>query len=290
MPELPEIETIRRVLGGLLPGRVIRKVTPGHPKMLRGESPEKFRTGLIGREFLHVERRAKFLILRLDRESLVAHLGMSGQVFFADNRTPLPAGSSLPDRHTHLQLDLEPESRLLFRDPRRFGRYILLSREMEKTFFRRLGPEPLSPEFDVGWLAGRLRGRQGPVKALLLDQRIAAGMGNIYTDEALHRARIDPRTPGGQISGPQTKKLHAAIRSVLEEAVYRGGTSLSDYLDPRHRQGTFQLKLRVYGREGRPCVECATPIRKGLVAQRGTHWCPRCQKRRRVRPSGSQGE
>jgi len=281
MPELPEVETVRRVLSEVLPERTISGVRLRKPKMLKGQASATFIKGLRGRRIRNVGRRAKFLIIRLDRSALLVHLGMSGQIFFESPDSPLPMERVRPDRHTHLILDLDPAARLFFRDPRMFGRFALIDQEEENALFRRLGPEPLGRKFTSRSLGEALRGRRAPLKALLLDQRIAAGMGNIYVDESLHRAGIDPRIPGGELSERMVRRVHAAIRSVLREAVHKGGSSLSDFLDPRHRKGTFQLTLQVYGREGKPCPRCGAPIRKSVVGQRGTHWCPECQPKKR---------
>lgn len=277
MPELPEVETVRRVLDGVLPGRRIQRVYLNRPKMLRGQDSHLFCEGLVKRRIRSVERRAKFLIFRLDKQGMLAHLGMSGQIFFDSGDSPLSTDKDLPDRHTHLVFDLDPDARLYFRDPRMFGRFGLLDSVLERALFERLGPEPLGPGFTARRLGAALAGRKAPVKALLLDQRIVPGMGNIYADESLHRAGIDPSRAGGNVSEAQVRRLHASVRAVLREAVHKGGTSLSDFLDPRHRKGSFQLELRVYGREGQACPECGTPVRKATVAQRGTHWCPTCQ-------------
>jgi formamidopyrimidine-DNA glycosylase len=144
-----------------------------------------------------------------------------------------------------------------------------------------LGPEPLLPEFTIQGFQKALAGRGASIKALLLNQKVVAGLGNIYVDEALFRARVAPATRGGRLTKSQITRLHAAIRAVLTEAVRYRGTTLSDYFDPESRRGGFQNRLKVYGREGEPCVECGTPISKGVLAQRGTHWCGKCQKNRK---------
>ena len=158
-----------------------------------------------------------------------------------------------------------------------FGRISLMDEAAKISLFSRLGPEPLSRGFTSQILYESLSGRKASIKALLLNQKIIAGMGNIYADEALFRAGILPHTRGENLSLKQIKKLHAVIREVLKEAIHKGGSSISDYMDPKHRRGTFQLSLQVYGREGQPCLRCNTNIEKASVAQRGTHWCPKCQ-------------
>jgi formamidopyrimidine-DNA glycosylase len=279
MPELPEVETIRSIMEQYVPGHTIESIHLRRPKMLRGQKQRFFREGLKQREIAGADRRGKFLLIRLDRGSLLVHLGMTGQVFYVSQGQPRPSDlPQLPDKHTHLTLKLNEGATLYFRDVRMFGRFALLDDDEEKTLFAKLGPEPLGPSFTAKLLFDSLQKRSASIKAVLLNQTVVAGLGNIYADEALFRAGILPQTSAGKISWEQTKILHRSIRRVLKEAVYRGGTSISDYLDPRHRKGTFQLVLGVYGREGKPCLNCGTPIKKDTVAQRGTHWCPHCQR------------
>lgn len=279
MPELPEVETIRLVLEKYLPGHRIEAIQLERPKMLRGQSQRFFREGLKQRQIRGADRRGKFLLIRMDQGTLLVHLGMTGQVFYLSSGQPTPENQpKLPDKHTHLTLKLNDNAHLYFRDIRMFGRFAYLDKSEEKELFKRLGPEPLSSHFTSGKLYHSLKNRTASIKALLLNQTLVAGLGNIYSDEALFRAGITPHTPAGELTGEQIKKLHRSIRKVLKEAVYRGGSSISDYVDPRHRKGTFQLVLGVYGRAGKPCINCGTPIKKDIVAQRGTHWCPQCQK------------
>jgi formamidopyrimidine-DNA glycosylase len=249
--------------------------------MLRGQDPERLTRGLEGRTVGAVERRGKYLLIRLDRGTLLVHLGMTGQIYACSEGggecLPSPR-QDLPDKHTHLRMGLTKGMKLFFRDVRMFGRYSLIDAEGEAELFRRMGPEPLGSGFTAHVLFARSRGRRTPIKALLLDQHFLAGVGNIYADESLFRAGIHPMACAGDLSLELSRKLHRSIRKVLREAIFSGGTTLSDYLDPRDRKGTFQGKLRVYGREGDRCFSCRTPIQKIVVAQRGTHLCPRCQR------------
>ncbi len=286
MPELPEVETIRRVLARKLVGRRILAVDLRVPKLAASrlslslrERAAALKRGLRGRRITGLRRRAKYLLVDLDRGRLLIHLGMTGQLFAAKKgRRPCCDLPMLPDKHTHLVLDLSGDHRLYLRDIRKFGRLRLLASPAEETqSLGVLGPEPLSPAFTPATLARGLRGRRAPVKALLLDQKLVAGLGNIYADEVLFRARIAPQAPGGALTRPRLARLHAAIQEVLREAIRYRGTTMSDYYDPESRRGGFQDRLRVYGREGEPCPRCGTPIAKGVVAQRGTHWCPKCQ-------------
>lgn len=278
MPELPEVETIRRVLVDVLPGLRILEVFVRKERMLRGQPLDRFLEGLKGKSIIGVDRRGKFLLLRLESGSLLLHLGMSGCIIVRGREEESDVSEiELPDKHTHLILKLSGGRDLYFRDPRMFGRFQLLDAEGELRFSDRLGPEPLGPEFSTDYLRKALGRRKAPVKTALLDQRLVAGIGNIYADEALFRAGIDPHTSGCRLLPEQIGRLRAAVRSVLREAVRRKGTSISDYVDPRNRRGTFQLRLEVYGREGLSCRRCGCSIRKDVLAQRGTHWCPRCQ-------------
>jgi formamidopyrimidine-DNA glycosylase len=280
MPELPEVETIRRVLQDVLPGRRIQGVDLRKLKMLRGYPRDAFVSGLQQRTIVNIERRGKFLLLRLDRKALVVHLGMTGQIFACAEGECSPRLETLhlPDKHTHLILDLSENTRLYFRDMRMFGRYALLDKEAEAPLFARLGPEPLDPGFSARRLHEKTRGRNISVKAFLLDQKTVAGVGNIYADESLFRAGLLPQTAASRLTADQVKTLHRSLRKVLREAIFSGGTTLSDYLDPRHQKGSFQWKLHVYGRAGESCYRCGSAIVKSVVAQRGTHWCPKCQR------------
>jgi formamidopyrimidine-DNA glycosylase len=288
MPELPEVETIRRVLETKLSGRTLRSADLRLPafaatrlrRSLR-HTPEQFQRLLVGRRLLRVRRRAKYLLLDLDQGTLLVHLGMTGQLFAAPKGSrPCCDLPMLPDKHTHLVIDLSGGQRLYFRDIRKFGSLRWLPDQAEEQkVFAAIGPEPLEKKFTSRVLAAGLAGKKASVKALLLNQRLVAGIGNIYADEALFRARIAPQRAGGKLTWPQIRRLHSAVREVLAEAIRFRGTTLSDYFDPESRRGGFQDRLRVYGRAGEPCVRCGRVVLKGVVAQRGTHWCPRCQKK-----------
>lgn len=280
MPELPEVETIRRVLAEVLPDLHISEVSVKREKMLRGQSRGRFIDGLMGRRITGVDRRGKFLIVRMDSGSLLIHLGMSGKVIVRKKgESDDDTAPDLPDKHTHLILKLSGGRHLYFRDPRMFGRFQLLPVAEERRLRERLGPEPLGRAFSTNYLQRALSRRKAPIKTALLDQKLVAGIGNIYADEALFRAGIGPHTSCCRLLPEEVETLRSAVRSVLREAVRRKGTSISDYVDPRNRRGTFQLRLEVYGREGQLCRRCGSPIRKDVLAQRGTHWCPRCQSR-----------
>lgn len=260
MPELPEVETVVRSLAPLLTGRRIssasfnsRFVTPGD----RG----KLASRLAGRTIQGVRRRGKFILIALDSGTLAVHLGMTGKLLM----------DGTPGAHTHGIFVLD-EGVLLYDDSRQFGRVEWGAKRAE-----RLGPEPL--EITTEEFRGRLRRRKARVKTLLLNQAFLAGVGNIYADEALFAAGIHPLALSSRLSRARAEALHRAIQDILSAAIEHRGSSISDYVDAQGKRGGFQLLHCAYGREGEPCVKCGTPIRKIVVAQRGTHFCPRCQKR-----------
>jgi formamidopyrimidine-DNA glycosylase len=278
VPELPEVETIRRVLSEKLPGRRILNLQTHHAKPLRPQSMAEFEKQARGQRIVAVERRAKYLFLRLEHGSLLVHLGMTGQLFAAPVVLRPAAGKlSLPDQHTHVILFLSGGMILYFRDIRRFGKIRWVTDEQMGELLQRLGPEPLSSKFTVEGFRQALTRRRTSIKALLLNQAVVAGIGNIYADESLFRAGVAPQTRGATLTLAQISRLHTSIRRVLREAIRHRGTTLSDYFDPESRKGGFQARLKVYGREGEPCQVCRTLVRKDVTAQRGTHWCPACQ-------------
>lgn len=262
MPELPEVECIVRTLRQHLAGKRIHAVAFRSLLAAGGRAGEAV-DFLAGRSITAVRRRGKFIVLELDRGFCAVHLRMTGRLVWKGAEGP----------HTRAVFTLE-SGRLVLDDIRQFARVYCGAALPEAV--AALGPEPfeLTPaEFRI-----RLQARRGRIKPLLLDQRFLAGLGNIYTDEALHRARIHPLHAAARLSGKRAESLHAAIVEVLEEAIAAGGSSISDYVDGAGRRGGFQNSHRVYGREGEPCPQCAAPVRKIVVAQRGTHYCPRCQR------------
>ncbi|HYL37259.1 MAG TPA: bifunctional DNA-formamidopyrimidine glycosylase/DNA-(apurinic or apyrimidinic site) lyase [Bryobacteraceae bacterium] len=264
MPELPEVETIARALGPRLRGRRIVSADFRGLRVLRGD-PEQTAAGLAGRRVRSVRRHGKFIEIRLEGgRSFVIHLGMTGKLLL----------NAVPGKHTHAVLTLDRGS-LLFDDIRQFGRLELSDGLPDRV--RRLGPEPL--EVPLEEFARRLHAHKTRMKALLLNQQFLRGIGNIYADEALFRAGIHPLAVAAVLRPERVKKLHAAIRQVLSEAIAAGGSSISDYVDVDGRQGSFQVRHRVYQRTGEPCLRCGAKIRRILVAQRSTHFCPRCQKK-----------
>ncbi|ADU50544.1 formamidopyrimidine-DNA glycosylase [Thermaerobacter marianensis DSM 12885] len=367
MPELPEVETVRRDLERHLEGAWIAGVRVLRPDVVVGATPPALERAIVGARFRRFARRGKYLLLELEepaagaaggtalaagRGAAGAAVGGASEVNAGVPGTPEPAGRGQPAGparpatprpprcrwlvihlrmtgrltlarcgepllpHTHLILDVAgaaPWDQLRFSDPRRFGRVYLLSkspfsrravsgrardtadRETELRHredalpegLRTLGPEPLSRRFTAAELARRLAGRRAPVKSLLLDQRAVAGVGNIYADEALFRARIHPARPAGELSPAEVARLVRALRRVLREAVAAGGTTFSDYRDGLGREGRFARRLAAYGRQGEPCLRCGTPIATLRLGGRTAHFCPRCQP---VRTGGDHGQ
>ena len=274
MPELPEVETIATDLRPLVAGRTIVAADLRFPSIVRHPEPEAFARDLPGRRVEALERRGKYLLLRLDGEVvLVIHLGMTGQLLHK-----LPEDALRP--HTHVVLSLDNGTQLRYSDPRRFGR-LLLGSEAELVAARklpRLGPEPLSAEFTPAELHRRLAGRRAPLKVLLLDQSVLAGVGNIYADEACFRARIRPDRPAGRLSRDRARRLHASLRESLLLGIANRGSSIDDYVDLHGARGRQQEQLQVYGRGGRPCFGCGAPLTLVRLGGRATVFCRRCQR------------
>jgi formamidopyrimidine-DNA glycosylase len=270
MPELPEVETTVRGLRPVLEGQRIARVVPRRAD-LRRAIPEDLGQRLTGATVTALGRRAKYGLIDTDRgDTLVFHLGMSG-------RWRLDPSELLP--HDHLLIDTEAGRTLALNDPRRFGSLDLLRTESLSAWapFRALGPEPLGAEFTGAYLAQALVGRLAPVKALLLDQRIVAGLGNIYVCEALNLARIAPSRAGGQIARARLDRLVEAVRTVLLAAIEAGGSTLRDYARPDGELGYFSKQWRVYGREGESCP-CGGTVQRRIEGGRSTFWCPKCQR------------
>ena len=292
MPELPEVEITRRQIAPLLVGRTVAAVvtTASSPFFLT--SPGTLRRRLSGRRFERLDRIGKYLLAGLDGGArLLLHLGMTGQVFAAGVRslrllsstrggalTPEgQAGGFVPDRHTHLRLHFDdggPD--VFFRDVRKFGRVELLAPGASSPRLERLGVDALAAR--AGDLAAAVRRRRAPIKAVLLDQSVLAGVGNIYADEALFLSSIRPSRPANRVTKPQCEQLLAAVQRVLHRSLETGGASISDFVQPSGEDGRYQDERLVYGREGEPCPRCHTPVVRTVIAGRGTHYCPRCQR------------
>lgn len=281
MPELPEVETIARTLRPDLLGAEVLDADVRWSRTLATPTAKKFKEQIRGQRILDVGRRAKFIHIQLSQYSLFVHLRMSGDLFIKD-------ANYKPEKHDRLLLLLSAPSpartaagdgnrsnkQLVFNDTRKFGRVWLT--DDPDSVIGGLGPEPFSDEFTPQWLHENLRKRNRQLKPLLLDQTFLAGLGNIYTDECLHIAKLHPLAASASVSREQAARLHEAIRAVLAEGIRRNGASI----DWVYRGGEFQNYFRVYDREGQPCPVCGTKIQRLVVGQRGTHVCPKCQKKR----------
>lgn len=267
MPELPEVETIARKLKPDLVGRRIHSADLRWVRTLASPSPKKFHEEIKGQRILDVGRRAKYLNLQLSEYNLLIHLRMSGDLFLRE-------GGQNPEKHDRLVLKLSGNRALAFNDTRKFGR-VWLTADPD-ALLSRLGPEPLGREFTAQWLHKALHNKHRLLKPLLLDQTFLAGLGNIYTDESLNIAKLHPLAASDSVSVKQAEALRDAIRRVLREGIRRNGASI----DWVYRGGEFQNYFRAYDREGQPCKHCGTSIKRIVVGQRGTHYCPKCQRLR----------
>jgi formamidopyrimidine-DNA glycosylase len=293
MPALPEVETFKRGLETEIIRTEIIDTIVGDSKVL--QFPMSQLDTLIGQRFGRLSRRGKYLIFSLSRNLLIIHLGMTGQLTLKKPdrqdsekflRHPVTRLQRIrqhaPDKHTHLQICLEDGRTLMFRDTRKFGKVFILPRSEtdRSSFFSRLGMEPLSKEYQLERFMDHLKKRKAPIKPVLLDQRFIAGIGNIYADEALFEAGVHPGKRIRYLTRKEKKRIFSAIPQVLVKGIQFGGTTLRDYIDSDGREGNHQDFLNVYGRNGQPCYSCGTQIKKTVIGQRGTHFCPRCQKRR----------
>ncbi|MFL5830750.1 MAG: bifunctional DNA-formamidopyrimidine glycosylase/DNA-(apurinic or apyrimidinic site) lyase [Solirubrobacteraceae bacterium] len=277
MPELPEVETIRRQLAPQLEGRTIESAEILDWRWTRPMAPELVQAGLTGARVERVGRAGKYLIWELAEDRhLLMHLRMTGSLLFDAQLEPV---------HTRVRLELDGGHRLIYVDPRRFGTGHLLDSAGERDAYlaERLGVEPFSPEFTAQHLRRLARGRIAPVKAFLLDQRRIAGVGNIYADEALFRAGIHPLRPVGRLTGPQWERLREAIEDALSEGIDAKGASIDDFRHVDGARGSFQDRFLIHLRAGEPCVTCGRTVRKIVVGGRGTYVCEHCQPRPRAR-------
>jgi formamidopyrimidine-DNA glycosylase len=267
MPELPEVETIRTQLAPRLEGRTFMRVEILDPRLTRPHDLFEVAEELEGDRVVAVERRGKYLLVRLESGlGLLVHLRMTGSFGFA------------PVSHERAVIELDDGGRLGYRDVRRFGTWLVLEGvELEPYLAAKNGPEPLGPRFTAGWLVGQLSRRKAPLKAVLLDQRVVAGLGNIYADEALWRARLNPLRAANGLTAEEVARLTRAIRAALRAGLERQGSTLRDYATPDGASGSMQDEFRVYGRDGKPCRRCRARITKTRVGGRGTWFCPRCQ-------------
>jgi formamidopyrimidine-DNA glycosylase len=273
MPELPEVESVRRQLEPALVGRRFERVRIDDPRLVRPYEPAEVAAELEGERVAAVERRGKYLVVRFESDRvLLVHLRMTGSLL------RLPEGSLPDDPHRRAVVTLDDGSDVAYRDVRRFGTWLLLEPgELEPYLAAKVGDEPLDALFTAARLGARLESRRAPVKAALLDQRTLAGLGNIYVDEALWRARINPLRPAASIDRNELRRLHRGIRAALEAGIARQGSTLRDYRLPNGEAGSMQAEFKVYGRGGEPCDRCGTPIARTRVGGRTTWFCPHCQ-------------
>lgn len=283
MPELPEVETVARGLNQRIAGDVIDSVWLGEkPEPLKSTAAE-IAAVLQHRRIVQVRRVGKHIVFDLQRSGRsplqkvptidaqwIVHLGMTGRLVIATPETEMA-------KHTHAVLKLASGRELRFVDPRRFGRLAVVRIEAKSSSgFAAPGDEPLQSK--IGPFMALFRGRKTPIKSALLNQKLLSGVGNIYADEALFRAGIRPRRRAASLTRDELQKLHIALKAVLREAIKLGGSSVNDYVDADGQEGFFQLRHRVYGREGKPCLVCGTPIKRVIIAGRSSHYCPQCQK------------
>ena len=273
MPELPEVETVRRQIASILAGARVQQALIFDPRLVRPFAPDLVAAEIVGERVTTVDRRGKYLIVRFESGlALLIHLRMTGSF-----RVGTAGGLADDDPHRRAVLKLDNGSDGTYRDVRRFGTWELFQpAELDEYLAARLGPEPLGA-FPARILAQRLAARRTSLKAALLDQRTVAGLGNIYVDEALWHAQLHPLRPASGLTADETGRLHRTMRKVLRLGIKRQGASLRDYATPSGEAGGMQLEFHAYGRGGEPCDRCGTPIAKTRVAGRGTWYCPRCQ-------------
>lgn len=281
MPELPEVEAVRTGLSQLIIGKTISDVRVLWPRIIEQPEVDTFKLDLIGETFTAINRRGKFLILETTHYDLVSHLRMEGKYEFHQQTDELA-------KHTHVLFDFTDGTQLRYLDVRKFGRMSLLPKGLAEEYagIKKLGPEPVLPDFDLTafqkglWQTGR------GIKPVLLDQKLVTGLGNIYVDEALFESQIHPEQPANTLTKQEIKILHEAIIGVLGRAVEAGGTTIRTYKNALGEAGNFQVELNVYGQTNHACVRCGTPINKIVVGQRGTHYCPKCQVVRQRKAKG----
>jgi formamidopyrimidine-DNA glycosylase len=274
MPELPEVETIRRGLERVLIGQTIRQIKIRETRLRQPVQASKLKKWVAGRRVEALRRRAKYLLCELEnRAHLVIHLGMSGRLLYCEKKIPL-------QKHDHIQFILNNGRELRFYDPRRFGLIDAVppGKMQDYIHFQNLGLEPLSPEFTADYLAGRAKKLFRPIKNFLMDAAVVVGVGNIYASESLFRAGVNPKKPSGKLRQFEWEKLARAVRETLELAIATGGTTLNDFYNSDGEMGYFQQHLMVYDRAGEPCQLCKSKIKRIVQAGRSSYYCPRCQK------------
>jgi len=274
MPELPEVETIKRTLEHLVVGKMIQDITVFWPKIIKKpDDVEEFKLLLKGQSINRMDRKGKFILFYLDDYCLISHLRMEGKYGVYEKDVKF-------DKHTHVIFTFTDGTELRYRDVRKFGTMHVfpIGQEFSNEPLNQLGPEPFSKQFSTPYLQQALKRTTRNIKATLLDQKVVTGLGNIYVDEALFRAKIHPIRQANSLSLSEVKRLHQEIIATLSEAVEKGGSTIRSYVNSQGQIGMFQLELNAYAQEGKPCKRCGTIIEKIKVSQRGTHFCPKCQK------------
>lgn len=277
MPELPEVETVRKGLAQLVIGKTIESVTVSWPRIIRtDESLEQWQHELVGQTIEGIGRRGKYLVFQLSACLLISHLRMEGKYLYYPDENSLQTDMA---KHTHVRYYFTDGSQLHYHDVRKFGRIERLNLgELDGYFLeKKLGPEPIAEEFLLENFQAQLKLLKKAIKPALLEQKLVVGLGNIYVDETLFRARIHPATPANRLTKDEVTLLHQMIMTVLAEAIEAGGSTIRSYKNSLGEAGSFQQTLLVYGRQDEPCVNCGSPIQKIQFAQRGTHFCPNCQ-------------
>ena len=284
MPELPEVETITRQLQHVAVGKKISAVEVYHPKSLHGDKKI-----LIGQKIKTIERKAKIIIIRFETKFplLLIHLKMTGQLIYIDKHKRVAGGhpsldwlATLPNKHTRIEIVFDDQSKLFFNDMRLFGwlKIMTSQKQLDQELSEISSVEPLSSQFTTKALAKALQNTARSVKLILMDQKKISGIGNIYANEALFDAGIDPRRPARSLNGDEIKALHNSLNKVIKQAIYYGGTSQRDYRQLHGQQGTYQDHFLVYNQEGKSCVKCKDLVVKLKLSGRGTFFCPKCQK------------
>ena len=274
MPELPEVETVRRGLEKLILGKTIQSVEVKYPKMIQMDL-DAFRQDLLGQEIRSMRRRGKYLLFYLTDKVLISHLRMEGKYLFYPDAVP-------ERKHAHVFFQMTDGGTLVYEDVRKFGTMELLRKDQLEAYFaaRKLGPEPTEADFLLPPFAAALSRSKKPIKPYLLEQTLVVGLGNIYVDEALWRARIHPARPAASLKPAEVKRLREQIIEVLQLGIEKRGSTIRTYRNALGEDGTMQDFLQVYGKTGQPCARCGSPIEKIKLGGRGTHLCPHCQKAR----------
>ncbi|WP_044640864.1 DNA-formamidopyrimidine glycosylase [Risungbinella massiliensis] len=273
MPELPEVETVRRTLEKLVVGKTIQRVTVSLPRIIqKTDTPSEFAEKLAGKTITSVGRRGKFLKINVPPYVIVSHLRMEGKYRVTPKEEVVP-------KHTHVIFHFTDGTELRYQDVRQFGTMQLFKSGEEDKHppLKKLGPEPLTDDFTIDWLTKGLQKRKTKIKPLLLNQEFLVGLGNIYVDESLFQAKIHPERTVDTLTAKEIQSLHQSIRTTLQKAVQAGGASVRSYRNGEGDMGYFQLQIQVYGRKEEPCVVCGTPISRIVVGGRGTHFCGKCQ-------------